>query len=66
MIMVVMLMDASIITSDGCSTRIRFQLIDGCPTECARDSNGDICGGHGSCGYDAGESTAKCFCNAGI
>ena len=62
-----MLMDASV-TSDfyGCTTIIRFESINGCPTECPRDTNGDICSGQGSCGYDAKEVTAKCYCNAGM
>ena len=61
-----MLMDAKVFEEEGCATVIRFESINGCPTECPRDDDGDICSGQGSCGYDQRESTAKCFCYSGL
>jgi hypothetical protein len=55
----------------GCAYEIVLRSAAGCPTQCGRDGEGRVCGGHGLCLTDTGVSgdatddTARCFCNNG-
>jgi len=55
----------------GCQYEIIMYSVDGCPTECNRGSDGQVCSGHGLCMTDTGvpgdttDDTAGCFCNNG-
>jgi len=37
----------------------------GCPKECGRGANGQLCSGTGSCGYNRARKTAQCICDEG-
>ena len=50
---------------EACIVTIRLETVLGCPDECPRDNDGNLCSDQGSCGYDTRDNLAKCFCFAG-
>ena len=50
---------------EACNAVIRLETSFGCPIECVRDNNGNICNNQGSCGYHQRLNISKCFCYAG-
>ena len=50
---------------EACNAVIRLETSYGCPAECGINSDGILCNGQGSCGYDERQPIAKCFCYAG-
>lgn len=49
-----------------CLYSINIRSTAGCPLECARDSDGKVCGGHGLCMTDEATDSVHCYCDDGF
>eukprot|EP01084_Bolivina_argentea_P070504 128188_1 len=56
----------SITEPETCLYEIEIKSIYGCPLECGRDINDNLCSNNGVCGYDYDINTARCYCFAGF